>query len=168
MRRASVTDVLQALQEQGSGDDGEGGQDEGRDAPRLRRDRVSVLEEHFFEQRLTHAGGDTAVLLPFYEEWIEHGAAIVDRGVPRDGQVAGCRVDLDFDFKKVDPLHYGIHEIQKTIKALLGIGARLPKELFSFRDLLAWGGISMPTFPAATAGAARRPGAATAGARARL
>ena len=68
-----------------------------------------------------------------------HGqlAALRDLGaLPPDTDLEAVIRDLGFDKPVVDPTTMDadelVNEIQKTIKALLGIGARLPKELMLF------------------------------------
>jgi ubiquinone biosynthesis protein len=63
--------------------------------------------------------------------------ALRDLGaLPPDTDIQAVIVDLGLDRPVVDPTTLSadelVHEIQKTIKALLGIGARLPKELMLF------------------------------------
>jgi ubiquinone biosynthesis protein len=68
-----------------------------------------------------------------------HGqlAALRDLGaLPPDTDLDAVIQDLGLDKPMVDPTTMDadelVHEIQKTIKALLGIGARMPKELMLF------------------------------------
>jgi ubiquinone biosynthesis protein len=68
-----------------------------------------------------------------------HGqlAALRDLGaLPPDTDLDAVIEDLGLDKPMVDPTTMDadelVHEIQKTIKALLGIGARMPKELMLF------------------------------------
>ena len=54
-----------------------------------------LVVDGVFHQHLTETGGDRAVQLAFDNHAIEGVAAIVDRGIGDDGQMAGVRIDLD-------------------------------------------------------------------------
>ena len=55
----------------------------------------SLVEADLLVERLADAGRDAAVLLPFDEQWVEHRAAVVDRDVADEADLAGLGVDLD-------------------------------------------------------------------------
>jgi ubiquinone biosynthesis protein len=64
-------------------------------------------------------------------------AALRDLGaLPKDTDLQAVIVDLGLDRPPVDPTKLTgdelVHEIQRTIKALLGYGARMPKELMLY------------------------------------
>ena len=60
------------------------------------REQVAVVVvAHLFEERLSDAGRDAAVLLSFDEQRIEHRAAVVDGDVAHEPHRAGVGIDLD-------------------------------------------------------------------------
>ncbi len=62
---------------------------------RAGQDLPVLVENDSFLQRLARPLGDAAAHLSRIQQWIEHPADIVDRGVPDQLQIAGFGIDLD-------------------------------------------------------------------------
>ena len=124
----------------------------GRDAVvgEVRRQRVAVVVvAHLLVQRLADAGGDAAVLLALDEERVEHRAAVVDRDVAQQADLARVEVDLDDgDVGAERERGAALVEVELGRRAAVGRSRRVGSDVGELAPASAWAGTpATPTVP---------------------